>query len=107
MTLSSLAYDEYGSPIQAMKPGTTQTIAVGASSVASASAVGATINVVRLIATTNCFVKFGAGSPAATTSDTPLFANQEVYFRVDEGQGIKVAVIQMSAGGTLYMTEML
>lgn len=84
-------------------PGTSQTVSVSGTSAATTNAVGSYINKVRLRSTTDCFIKF-AKSPTATTSDMFLPAGETEYFDVKPGQ--KVAAIQSSASGTLYVTEM-
>lgn len=81
----------------------TQTVAIGAASASTTNAVGAHIHCVRLIATSACHVEFGA-SPTADSGDMYLAANREELFTIKPGQ--KVAVIQNSAAGTLYVTEM-
>lgn len=105
MTTTLLARDKYDETVQCLKPGTTQTVAISGTSAAMSSAVAANTVVIRLVATTNCFVKIAA-SPTATTADMPLIANVPEYFRIDENQSMKVAGIQMSAAGSLYITEM-
>jgi hypothetical protein len=85
-------------------PSTTQKASFTASSARITNAVGDYINVVRLIATQDCFVKIGQGSISATTSDTFLKASVAEYFRCHPGE--KVAAIRLSADGDLYVTEM-
>ena len=84
-------------------PSTSQTVTVGAASAATTNAVGAHTSVVRLHADTDCFIAI-AKAPTATTSDMFLPSGQTEYIRVHPGQ--KVAAIQDSAAGTLYVTEM-
>jgi len=84
-------------------PLTTQTAAFTASSAAITNAVGSQVNKVRLLATQNCHIAFGA-SPTATTSDFYLPSGVVEYFTIKPGQ--KVAAIRNSADGTLYVTEM-
>lgn len=84
--------------------GTTQTVAVGATSASIATAFGAYTTVVRLCSTTACHVAVGA-SPTATTSSAYLPANVEWFIEVAPGQ--RVAVIQNAAAGTLFVTEMI
>lgn len=85
------------------RPVTTQVVAFTGTSAASSNAFGAGINVVRLVASSACHIKFD-GSPTATTSDVYLPADWPEYFVVTQGQ--KVAAIQASAGGNLIVTEM-
>lgn len=85
------------------RPSTTQSKAYTGTSAAVTNAFGSQTYRVRLWATTDCHVVF-AGSPTATTSDMPLTARVPEYFSVNPGE--KVAAIQDSAGGTLYVTEL-
>lgn len=90
--------------IQAASPtGTTQTITTSGSSAAISTAFGNNTRLVRIVATEDVHLEF-ATSPTATTSDPFLPANQVEYFRVTAGD--KVAAIQNSAAGTVYVTEM-
>jgi hypothetical protein len=89
--------------IQAVKPGATDVVTVAGSSDTTA-AVGGRTNLIRLISSTACFITIGA-TPVATSSDMYLPADMAEYFRVEPGVD-KVAVIQQTAGGFLYMTEM-
>lgn len=66
------------------------------------NAIGAQTYKVRIVCTSDAFVKVG-DAPTATTSD-PLFpANSVEYVTITPGQ--KVSAIQSSAGGTLHVTE--
>ncbi len=85
-------------PLPAILPGTAITVNIGAASVQSA-AVDSTV--VRLVATADCHIVFGA-NPTAGSTDTLLLANQPEYFVFTPGQ--RIAVIQDSATGTLYIT---
>lgn len=85
-------------------PGTGQTLAIGAASVAS-SAFGSVTNYVRLAATGACHVEFN-GSPTATASSAFIAANNRgEVFRVAPGS--KVAVIQDGTStGNLSVVEL-
>jgi hypothetical protein len=61
-------------------------------------------SVIRVVVTTNAYIKIGA-SPTATTSDVFMAANIPEYFRCNPGVD-KVSAIQAAAGGTLHVTEM-
>lgn len=89
--------------IQAVAPGTTQTITTSGSSAAISTAFATGTTVVRIVATEDVNIKFGS-APTATTSDPFVPANQVEYFKVTAGE--KVAAIQNSAAGTCYVTEM-
>ena len=90
-------------PIQALAPGTTQTISVASSSAATSSAFATGTTVVRVVSTTDCHIIF-ATSPTATTSTAYLPANQVEYFKATAGE--KIAAVRANADGTLYVTEM-
>lgn len=82
--------------------GATQTVAVGAASAASTAFTPGTF-AVRVVATTACHIKFN-GTPVATTNDAYLPANWVAEYTVAPGE--KLAVIQNTAAGTLYITEL-
>ena len=84
------------------RPGTTQTLAVGSASVATASAVGASL--VRLVSTVNCYLAVGS-APVATSAGMYLPANVPEYFVLNLAD--LVAVLQVSSAGTLFITPMV
>lgn len=67
-----------------------------------ATAFGAGTNTVRVVVTSAAFIAFGT-SPTATTSDVYVPANVPEYFHVNPGE--KASAVQVSAGGTLHVTE--
>jgi hypothetical protein len=85
--------------------GTVQNASYSASSAAISNPIGPQTYKVRLLATTDCFVRIGDGTPAATASDTYLPALSAEYFTITPGQ--KVAAIRVSADGTLNVTEIV
>jgi len=124
MTIKS---DQHGFEVQAARPALSQTIAIGAGSVQSAPfqtyspqgsysagpVAGVPITTpnntlhVRLVATSDCWVAFGA-NPAAVIASTAcilLPAAIPEYFWVYPGE--RVAVTQNSAAGSLNITEMV
>jgi len=66
------------------------------------SAFGASTHLVRLVATTNCYVAFGT-DPTADTSSLLLIANVPEFFGVKPGE--KVAVLRSASDGTLSIAE--
>lgn len=76
-----------------------QTVAITDTSAQSA-AINSTV--IRVIATSNCFIEFGE-NPTATSSTHYILANQIEYFGFTEGQ--LLAVIRESEDGTLYISE--
>ena len=107
MTDTYLAKDRFNHAIQALAPSTSQTVSVSSSSAATTNALAKSTVVVRLISTTNCFVKIGTGTPTAAVTDMFLPAFTAEYFRVNGNDTIKIAAIQLSASGSLYVTEMV
>lgn len=100
----------------AMIPGTTQNVAIGAAS-AQATAFQNTTSVVRLFSTVDCYVQFGSsvtGGPTATNASMFLPGGIVEYFGVPAGAQSsptanvpwQVAVTEATgASGTLYITE--
>ena len=56
----------------------------------------------RVVATSACYIRIGS-SPTATVSDPYLPANVVEYFTINPGE--QVSAIQVSAGGSLSVTE--
>lgn len=87
------------------RPATSYNVAIGATSAASSNAFPFGVTVVRLIATSDCYVKFAASPTADTTTSLLLKNNVAEYFHCVAGN--KVAVIQATAAGSLNVTEMI
>jgi len=84
--------------------GTHQSAAYTTTAGTITSAVGSQTYKVRIVCTTDAFVKVG-DAPTATASD-PLFpANSVEYVTITPGQ--KVSAVQSAAGGTLHVTEVV
>jgi len=66
------------------------------------NAVGTGTNRVRVVVTSAAYVKIGS-SPTATSSDVYMAADAPEYFTIRPGE--KVSAIQVSAAGTLHVTE--
>lgn len=108
MTTTALAFDRFNNPIQALQPGVTQkiTTATGASARTGAGLRQATV-VVRLVATTDCYVQFGpAASVDATAASMFVVAGVPEYFRVPWNSGWGIAAIAADMAGVLHVTEM-
>ena len=90
--------------IQAASPSTTQTITTSGSSAATSNAVATSTRLVRIVATEDVHIAF-ATAPTATTSNPFLPAKQVEYFKITGGD--KVAAIQNSSAGVVYVTEMV
>ena len=82
---------------------TNETVSVTGTSAAVTNAFGAGTTIIRLVSTTDCYLKFGA-TPTAVATDMLLPANVVEYFGATPG--VKVAAIQRAAAGTLFVTEM-
>lgn len=91
--------------IPAGEPGTSQDVAIGASS-AQSTAIGTAGDkpkkLVRIAATTACRILVGT-NPTATTTSTLLFANSAEFIWLTPGY--KIAVLQETAAGKLNITE--
>ena len=107
MTDIILPADKFNNSIQAMRIGVTQSVTVGLSSAATANALSKNTIIVRLVSTSDCFVTITTGTPTATPADMFLPAGVPEYIGVDGFTTLKVAAIQSTAGGTLYVTEMV
>ena len=83
--------------------GTHQLVAYTGSAGTNANAIGAQTNMVRVVATTACYIKIG-NSPTAAATDVYLPANSPEYFVITPG--MKVSAIQVASGGNLHVTEM-
>jgi hypothetical protein len=86
----------------AVKPGPSQAVAFTGVSAQSGAAIGS--NIGRFVSTTDCFLAFGA-NPTASASGIFLPAGKPEYFVCVATD--KVAAVQASAGGTLYVTPAL
>lgn len=85
-----------------MQPTGTEKETVGASSVQSDTKNnGRDYTIVRLTATVDTHIEIGA-NPTATTSSMLLPKGVVEYFKVNSGD--KIAHIQSSSGGDLYIT---
>jgi hypothetical protein len=98
-----MSVDGFGNAFQALNPSTTVVVAIGGTSAQNSSPIVA--EVVRLIATSDCHVKFSPTGGSATTSDMFLKAGVAEYFSMKGDQYI--AVIQATAGGNLFITNMV
>lgn len=92
---------------QVMKPTVAYVVTIGASSAAQASPITFGIDTVRIVSTSNCWVKLGSGTPVADTSTSFYVPLGQVELIVVNPNGKEsLAVIQDSAAGKLSITEM-
>lgn len=91
-----------GRTVPGITPGVSQVLAIGSSSAAS-NAVGSNTTAVQLIATVACFISVGASPTAVANTSMYVPANIPIYIGVGPGQ--KIAAIQSTGAGSLYITE--
>lgn len=82
--------------------GTVQNVAYTGTAGTITNAVGLGTMRVRLLSTTDCYIQINK-APTATTSDVYLPGLSAEYVIVNPGE--KVSALQVSAGGTLNVTE--
>ena len=95
-------------PALRLKPDSAHTITSSASSARNASAFDENTRVISLFATEDVYLNFGGASVTADTSDH--FFPKGVYYDMAIGadasaQYTHVAVLQVTSGGTLYISE--
>lgn len=91
-------HDTIGQPLAAATINVAYTGTAG-----TTAALGANVAVIRLLATTDCFVEISvAGTAALATTGLYLPALVPEYFVCPPST--KVSAIQSSAGGTIYVT---
>jgi hypothetical protein len=84
------------------RPGTHQSVAFTGTAGTITNALTAGNYMVRVVATSACYIAIG-GAPTATAAGVYLPANVPEYFTLSPGE--KISAIQVSAGGTLHVTE--
>ena len=82
--------------------GTTQSVAYSGTAGAIANPVGSQTYKVRVVCTTDAFVRID-NDPTATASDAPLLAGAPEYFTITPG--MKVSAVQVASAGVMYVTE--
>jgi hypothetical protein len=89
---------------QCISPGTSQVLTVGAASVQSALPQPG-VSIVRLFATVDSWISFGSNPTAVAEGASSLFLPGGIveYFQISSTE--KIAVIQSSTAGKLYITE--
>lgn len=89
---------------QCVSPGASQAIAVGAASI-QASAFTSGVTIIRLFSTVDAWVCFGTNPTAVAEGASSMFLPSGIveYFEIKAGE--KIAVIQNSSPGKLYVTE--
>lgn len=102
--------DNGGYEFEAIFPGTSQRVAIGATSATCTNSFKNTTGVVRVVGQADCHILFGAGSLTAVGDGTCTFlpSGQVEYFAVTEGASFSVAVIEDAAvtgSPYLFITE--
>ena len=82
--------------------GLTQNVAYTGTAGTITNVISPSVQKVRILCTTDAFVKID-NSPTATNADAYVVGLEPEYFTCTPGQ--KVSAVQVSAGGTLYVTE--
>lgn len=100
--MAVIARDFNGVPTLVFGLGTSQALTFTGTSAQSA-VVGATTRIVRLVATQACFVSIGASPTAVANTSIYLPANTVQYVSITGGH--RVAAIQATTTGSLYITE--
>lgn len=101
-TDGTLTKDKNSEPIQVLELGAVDVITTSGTSAAVTLPGSATTgDIVRIAATENCYITFGA---TATTSDH-LFVQGVEYFRVPAG-ATQLAAIQVDTAGRVTVTRM-
>lgn len=93
-----------GSKFPAIELGTGQKVAYTGTAGTITNAITPGVSIVRVVCTSAAYVKIGV-NPTATTSDVYVAADSPEYFMVPDEGSIKVSAVQVSAGGTLHVTE--
>lgn len=100
---SELHQDSKGYPIQgALKPDVAHSVSV--SGATARNSTDFTRKIVRIYSTEDCFIKLGDATVEATANDH--FLPKEVVDYISVGDAIRLAAIQGSTGGTLYISEL-
>jgi len=105
--MSAQDRDENGHVFPLFRRGTVQKITYTGTAGVIANAVSAECQAVLIWCGTDAHIAIGAAPVAVAADDWPITGKVEVMVRVEMGESFKVSAIQQSAGGTLYVTELL
>lgn len=95
--------DANGRALPIFRALSTETVAYTGSAAAS-QALDSQVRLLRVWATTDCFVVVG-NNPTADNGDMPLAAKVAEYIPINEGD--KISAIQISGSGNLHVTGLL
>jgi len=104
MVQTLLPRDAHNQAVQTLAPIAADTIAIGATTAVKSADFTAGVKIVELRPTAACFIAFGDGAAAATANDFFLHAGERVTYHIRTNT--RVAVLQESSAGTLYLTEL-
>lgn len=108
---TSLPKDSNNNAIQTLKfkSGAAHQITFSGTTTRNSTGFNANTRVVALCATQPCFIAFGGSDVEATTSDHYFPANTWIGVSIKGGNNAlstHIAALQVSSGGTLYISEM-
>jgi len=98
--------DENGVPLPAFRIGTIQKVAYTGTHGAIGNAISENCKLVLVWCSTDAHVKMAA-TPVATTNDCPVTGKVHFPIAVDKPGTSKISAIQQSAGGTMWVIELL
>lgn len=100
--------DAHSLPVLRLRPGGAQSVASGSSSARNATAFATDTRVVSVYATADVYIEFGDETVVASAS-SHFYPTGEYYdFAIGGGktpQFTHIAVLQVSAAGTAYLSE--
>lgn len=83
--------------------GTSQHVAYTGTAGEITNGISVGIYKVRVVSTTDCFIRISSPGDTATNADAYLVGLDPEYFTCTPGQ--KVSAMQVSGGGSIYVTE--
>lgn len=109
MSHSKLPRDTFGNPVQALQPDPAGAVAGSVASSSARITLTAATELVRIAASTACYIKFGDNTVAATTSDTFFPAGVEIFAVPESAPGVPythLAFIRQTSDGVITATRM-
>jgi len=102
--MTTQQYDENGNPFPAFRMGAVHKIAYTGTAGVIAAAVSEKCKLALVWCSTDAHIAIGA-APTAVVTDRPVTAKVDVLVALQASD--KVSAIQQSAGGDLYVTELI
>ena len=108
---TAMPRDASGAYVQVMRPlaGGAHTITIGAASARNSSAFDTNTRVLEIYSDTACYFQTGNSGITASSADHYLPAQRGRVYSIggdQQAQHTHIAVIQASAGGTLWVSEL-